>query len=350
MYCVNCGFELPNEAKFCMNCGKPVMAIVRPQVQMQEDDADVKYLKQIKSTIPFIYDRIDSEGDAYPYFRAYIGDKVGLLDNRAKTVIPCSYEAIDPYYWNKDKKFSYAEVQLNGKWGFYQDGKEIIPCVYDSVKRYTEYDYTYYLVKINGKFGIIRWNTWESTECKYDKVEIFDTGLFYVWENESKGVLKGVVEIVPCGNYIKQQDKYCLMNDGEKYGIVNLETLETLWLKGYNIDDNACLNRIVIENNGKYGLVRYTTIIIPCIYDVMSFTDRGWRVIKDGKSGIISYEGVTLVDCIYEKIDYYGWCFIVKKDNKISLISIDGKTVIGDFKDSDIKFCEHGGDFFYHLK
>ena len=28
MYCMKCGTKLPRDARFCMNCGKPVSAIV----------------------------------------------------------------------------------------------------------------------------------------------------------------------------------------------------------------------------------------------------------------------------------------------------------------------------------
>lgn len=95
MYCVNCGKELPENARFCLYCGTKVNSIVEAKPQVSNEEI---LMNHFVNTIPFVYDNL-IECKGYPYIYGYINGKVGLIDaNDASMIIPCQYDEINPYF------------------------------------------------------------------------------------------------------------------------------------------------------------------------------------------------------------------------------------------------------------
>ena len=83
---------------------------------------------------------------------AYVGkgDKWGLIDETGKEIIPCIYDSL---YDLDFTKYLLTRVKKDGKWGFIdKTGKEVIPCIYDDVNTFSE---GLASVKLDGKWGFI---------------------------------------------------------------------------------------------------------------------------------------------------------------------------------------------------
>lgn len=193
MYCINCGKELPENARFCLYCGAKVN--IEEKKQVSNNEVLTNYFV---NTIPFIYDNLIECTD-YPYIYGYINGKVGLLDaNDASMVVPCQYDKIDPYFYTESKQFAYSEVNKDGKWGFFEKGKEIIACEYDNIESSVCSNVRFYIVKIKNNVGIVNSQTWEYTKCIYDTIEI-EHNLFKITCTGKQGVLKlNFNELIPC--------------------------------------------------------------------------------------------------------------------------------------------------------
>ena len=60
-------------------------------------------------------------------------ERYGYINEEGKEIIPCIYEEVE------DFSEGLASVKKDGKWGYInKDGKEIIPFIYDSVRSFSE--------------------------------------------------------------------------------------------------------------------------------------------------------------------------------------------------------------------
>lgn len=275
MYCINCGKELPENARFCLYCGAKVN-VIEEKKQVSNDEVLTNYFV---NTIPFIYDNLKECTD-YPYIYGYINGKVCLLDAKdASMVVPCQYDKIVPYFYTESKQFAYSEVQKNKKWGFYQDGNEIIQCIYDSIKSHMRNNNRIYIVQHEDKYGIINGGTWEKSECKYDYIE-FKDGVIYT-----------------------------------RIDIVAGATPEGLYY------------------DSRYGLLDYTCEeLLSCQYTGIENIDNTngqvFRIFKNGKQGVFNAKNKKCTECVYDEIQKENYHYRVTCNNKIGIINSDCKTLV----------------------
>lgn len=298
MYCINCGKELPENARFCLYCGAKVN-VIEEKKQVSNDEVLTNYLV---NTIPFIYDNL-SECTDYPYIYGYINGKVGLLDAKdASMVVPCQYDKIATYFYTESKQFSYSEVNKDGKWGFFEKGKEIVPCIYDSINPQKYNNTRIYIVAIGSKKGLINSNTWDKTECIYDKVE-FIHNFFLISYNGKQGLLRlDFKEVLPCiyDNVTQLGNRFMCLEQNHKYGVYAMSSQ-------YNSDSK---------------------IITPCIYDSVTISnDRFFIVAQNNKYGVYNYWWGEIEPCIHDNIQYVK-DIETKTDDRFIEIKSDSKTII----------------------
>lgn len=297
MYCINCGKELPENARFCLYCGTKVNIKEKPQVCNEE-----VLMNNFVNTVPFIYDELIECTD-YPYIYGYINGQVGLLDaNDASMVIPCQYDKINPYFYTQSKQFAYSEVNKDGKWGFFEKGKEIIPCIYDDIEQNVYNNIRIYTTHIGVKKGLINSNTWDKTECVYDEIILEKD--FHVRIADKHGILTAdCKELLPCVF--------------EKYEI------HGAYYKVYK--------------NKECGIYDRFKCIVPCLYDDVSFEGSHYKICKDGKYGIFTNK--EIIAPIYDNIEYTPYkerdfglirengYFKVFHKHKVGLFSLEGNII-----------------------
>lgn len=299
MYCINCGKELPENARFCLYCGEKVNIEEKPQ-----DSTEEALMNYFVNTIPFLYDDLKECTD-YPYIYGYINGKVGLLDAKdASMVVPCQYDKIVPYFYTKSKQFAYSEVQRNGKWGFYQDGNEITQCIYDSIKAHM-CNNRIYIVQLGDKYGIINSATWEKTECIYDYIEHKD-GVFYTRIDRVAGAIH------------PDYDLYYEV----RYGLLDYTCEELLSCQYTSIEniDNANRQVFRIFKNGKQGVYNVKNKkCTECIYDEIQKENNHYRVTCNNKIGIIDLEYKEIVPCRYDAIESISKWYKVTSNNLVGI-------------------------------
>lgn len=96
--------------------------------------------------------------NGYGNFTYSNGGKWGTCDSLYQITIPCEYDGISDYAWedliavNKGG-ITNTKGTVGGKWGFWGDGREIIPCQYDEVSNFQNGVAT---VKLNGTVQLIK--------------------------------------------------------------------------------------------------------------------------------------------------------------------------------------------------
>ena len=347
MYCINCGKELPENARFCLYCGAKVNI-----GEKKQDSAEEVLTNYFVNTIPFIYDDLVECTD-YPYIYGYINGEVGLLDAKdASMVVPCQYDKIIPYFYTESKQFAYSEVQRNGKWGFFENRKEIISCIYDSVNLKVYNNTSIYIITVGDNKGLINRNTWKKTECIYDEINFEEDGILVSIANKHGIFDKECKEILPC--LFEKYDK--IIYDKNTYKVYNNKKCGIWDIRESNYVVPCCYDDVCydaygaytgtywIKNNNKYGLYTNEESIKP-IYDNIKKIDGYLKLYIGQKVGLASLQGKIMFQAKYDSIEelmcnfthvtkgaIYSYDeylvsigYIVQENNKVLFIDKNGK-------------------------
>lgn len=158
-----------------------------------------------EEVVPCIYDRVYGVIGLKLPDHMFVVDKnhqTGIIDNSGKEVVPCIYESVGGINcYNLTARYNnsrYISVIKNGKRGFLHDYKEITPCIYDKELEYY-FNNNLAEVRINNKWGVINQLGKEVIPCIYDSVSIFEYGLISVSKDGKYGVINDRGgEVIPC--------------------------------------------------------------------------------------------------------------------------------------------------------
>lgn len=391
MYCIYCGKELPDEARFCMACGKAVAkydsnAHVLPNdwrkrvvftyffsingKRCSKGELDGKYgILEIDSddSYQFITPLYDDfalprksdclkNGDLYSVKR---NGKWGVIRIPNEEVLPCVYDdvIISNYYFGRD--FLVYFIKNNGKWGVNKyPNEEVLPCVYDDVKIAYDFGKLYYHLKLNEKWSVHEAVATKLKSFVFDDIEIISS--FECPADEYKVRIKDKYglysypdnEILPCQydaiNFIVDGLYKVMLND--KYGIVDEHNNEVVPIIFDDIIDSKVFSKDVTENNAEIGdLLNCGCSRYPIWCDKNN--QRCYFIVKSNNK-IGAYEGfkgfIIPLDYISVNIVYAPF-IIVSKDNKKGLWLGSQEVLACEYDDICARYnaCEDLEDYYY---
>ena len=164
---------------------------------------------------------------------------------------------------------------FNGKWGVANlSGDILINALYDAIQSWTA---NAYRVRLDGKWGVCNIDNNLLVNCKYDKIEELINSRAIAVRKHPNNLWKTVSGYIDeDGNElfsakIEQSNKYSFIQVFELWGVV---------------DDNDVIS-------------------IPCKYeDILTWTDKFFRVKENGKWGVINVENNVFL--LQAKYDYIG--------------------------------------------
>lgn len=148
-------------------------------------------------------------------------------------------------------------------------------------------DYKYFVIKENDKYGVIDKQGKKIIEPKYNDVKI---------PNPNKPVF-----------FCYEEENVIVLNDSSKEIFTEYDRVEPLRLK--NISSDLMYEKSVLKYNkdGKYGIIDFQgKAITNAIYDeidTLQFKEGELIVKKQNKYGIINIKGAQLVKTDYDKIE-----------------------------------------------
>ena len=241
-------------------------------------------------------------------FRRY--GKYGYIDIRTG-------EEIIPWRYNKTKCISDKLIagQLNnGKWEIIDTtGKELCPCKYDWVGRFSE---GIARVELSGKWGAIDTTVREVIPCKYDLIYPFSGGLARVILNGRRGFIDKQ------GNWYDEEpqtlpESRVRISKSQLKNIVTESVKRALKARiSESIEEEDLNSRYdyagyfyeglaLVKRNDKWGFIDKTgREVIPCKYDgADAFSNGLAAVCLNGKWGFVDKTGREVIPC---KFDYVG--------------------------------------------
>ncbi|MBJ2123180.1 WG repeat-containing protein [Flavobacterium sp. IB48] len=258
------------------------------------------------------YDTIEHPEESYhesEIFVAKKGNYLVLLDKNGKKI----YDKIKDFSFdhaslgNKIQKIYHIQ-DLNGKYGAINTtGELVIPIMYDEFRDFRSNNNA--IVKYKGKFGLVDLNNKITYPIDNEEIEQNSRDLAYY--------------------IIKKNGKVGIINK-ELKTIINFDYQD---LQPCFYDQ---INKFIAKQNGLYGVIdRLGGIIIPFQYTQMSnWVEYGpgsnfHFVTKDKKQGLITKEGKTVIPVIYDSLFYDSdKIIILSKNGQYGVVTIQNKQVI----------------------
>ena len=286
--------------------------------------------KNDKELVPILYDEICwYQIKDYGCCEVKLDGKWGVVDKNGRELIPPHYEKVQ-FFQLKDK--DYCDVKLDGKWGVVdRNCKEVIPPRYDYVGSYVIKDKGFAFLKENDKHGI--WNIEfgkEVVPCVYDSISTASTKDYYIVKSNSKwGVINSQGRTVVPINYeyigLVIDCDYCQVVKDIKYQ-------DSYWTKTYqNIPAK-------VIKNGKWGVydMKNNKQIVSCNYEYIGFPSEGLIIFNvngdvtglmpgkviGGKWGYMDTSGNIVIKPEYDAVYVFkDGVAQVTKNNVTSIIS-----------------------------
>lgn len=201
--------------------------------------------------------------------------------------------------------------------------------------------YSYYTVYENGKFGIINNEGETVINPEYTEIVLIpnkDVPIFICTYdlNDQDGTYKTKV--------INQKNEEIFKEYSKVEAIDNFDSKQNIWY-----EDDV----LRVEKDGKYGLINFEgKEVLPCDYDeitALKGVTNNLLVKKDGKVGLVNEKGQTIVNTEYKDIKtlkegYKNEYIIVNDNNQYGIISTTG-TVIIEPKYEDVKYLNNSEMF-----
>ena len=210
----------------------------------------------------------------------------------------------------------------------------IVNIIKDSGKNVEVKIYSYYTAYENGKFGVINSDGEIVIEPSYDDIVLIP--------NNSKPIFICVYDINDAeGTYktkaINEKNEEILKGYEKIEAIDNYDSKQNIWY-----EDNV----LRVSKNGKYGIINFEgQEVLPCEYDeitALKGVKSNFIVKKAGKVGLVNEVGQTIVNTEYKNVialkdEYKSEYIIVNTENKYGLISTSG-TVLIEAKYDQVKY------------
>lgn len=201
--------------------------------------------------------------------------------------------------------------------------------------------YSYYTVYENGKFGVI--NNDGETVITPEYTEIIaipnkDIPIFVCTYdvNDQEGTYKTKI--------INQKNEEIFKEYSKVEAIDNFDSKQNIWY-----EDNV----LRVQKDGKYGLIDFEgKEVLPCDYEeivALKGVTNNLLIKKDGKVGLVNEKGQTIINTEYKDIKtlkegYKNEYIIVNDNNQYGIISTTG-TVIVEPKYEDVKYLNNSEMF-----
>ena len=270
----------------------------------------------------------------YNYFVTKQGDKYGIIDTKATTIIEAKYDNIKIPNPEKAVFICYegenAKVLNEKNEEIFSEFQNIEPLELKNVSTNLIYEKRVLKYEKDGKYGLINLEGKKITDAKYEEIDTlqYKEGEMLVKQDGKYGIINqnGYEIIKPNYDSIKadqyyssengyKNDGYIVSNtteEGYRYGYINNEGKEILEVKynelsriNYN-DDNTVY--IICAENGRYGLFKENEQIIPNEYQEITYMNgtNFCTVQKARKYGVITLEGNMILQPRFIQIDVTG--------------------------------------------
>ncbi len=288
---------------------------------------------------------------SFTYAQHKTSGKFGMADTKGNIILPFEYDTINYLFYDinnyrfTDMDFlpaGFFGAKKNGRWGVVnKDGKEQVPFIYDHMKRYTEDGLI--IVTKDKKEGVIDINGNVKVPIRYNSIKLLSRGLLEVEEEREKGkiIIDTACNVIFPTPFISAQNMcsnriWILINE-YSWGAIDKEGKIKIPFQFYTRVENFSQGYAKVAYGDNWGVIdTLGSEIIPVEYSVglhIDINSEGENIIVSksvDEYGLYGINGKMLIPCVYEYLSYQEGVILASKDDKCGIIDIYGN-IISDF-------------------
>lgn len=311
--------------------------------------------------------KVETKNVATTYKTLYNNGKWGVIDSKGDIIINPEYEEmiIIPdeskalFICQEDVDIDnekYTSSAINNKKEKQYTEYDNVESIQNIVKNgnIVYFDNTLRVTK-DGKFGLINFVGKELLPCVYDSIEpikYLKNSLITIKDGK-KGLVDNSGNIIIDNNYAeiealtdKYENGYIVKDESGKYGLINYNKKQILECDYKEIKHVAGSDLYVVRdyNNELLLINSDKEVLLKNKFEDVVSIDNENLVIKSGdKFGIMTKDGETRVEPNFEKLEYlFDGNYIARKDGKYGVIDLSNKTIL-DFDYNNITYMSEEG-------
>lgn len=292
-----------------------------------------------------IYDEISSINYKEGTFLVKQNELEGIINMKGKVIIKCKYESVtsDNYYSetgnNKQAGFIVSKKTEDGyRYGYANyRGTIILNPIYTQLERVTEIaneNGVYFIAFKNGQAGLLK-NNKEILNYEYEDIQYNVLGSIFVTKRNGK---YGAVNQE--GTTVLYSEYDNVYTGGMYLNALKNKDIFIFDLNGNKIDTNVVSKTktenanyyITIDKNNKYKVVdSKENIIIDKDYTYIEYLPGDYFIVeRDSKSGIIDFNGKSVIELKYDSISRINETDILQMetDQNITLYNLNMKEIV----------------------
>ncbi len=299
-------------------------------------------LNELRWSIPMEYEDLNDLGNNL--YSAKKNGKWGVVDDNNSVIVPFEWSQISNISGLDNYIIVTSNEYPNRFKGVYSlvERKLAIPCIYSSLYKIDRQNY--FLVNKDSKSNIIDINNIQRFSKWYDEITVPSRGRsYYIVKIDNKfGVIDdNEKEIIPVeytefATYPYSDGSYLARNKEGKYGFILIDGRVTLPFEYDNLTRRYNDNVVSVQN-GKCGLVQVNAgvpyEIVTCDYDDIKSGSKTFIVEKNKKFGLLDIYGKLITPVEYDSLESLdenagdGAIYKAKKEGIYQLINEQGKVV-----------------------
>jgi hypothetical protein len=299
-------------------------------------------LNELRWSIPMEYEDLNDLGNNL--YSAKKNGKWGVVDDNNSVIVPFEWSQISNISGLDNYIIVTSNEYPNRFKGVYSlvERKLAIPCIYSSLHKIDRQNY--FLVNKDSKSNIIDINNIQRFSKWYDEITVPSRGRsYYIVKIDNKfGVIDdNEKEIIPVeytefATYPYSDGSYLARNKEGKYGFILIDGRVTLPFEYDNLTRRYNDNVVSVQN-GKCGLVQVNAgvpyEIVTCDYDDIKSGSKTFIVEKNKKFGLLDIYGKLITPVEYDSLESLdenagdGAIYKAKKEGIYQLINEQGKVV-----------------------
>lgn len=293
-----------------------------------------------------IYDSIENLKGTEGKLLVSKNGKYGVININGKKLVDTKYDNIktDEYYTENEKYLKAGFIVSNTtddgfKIGYIDyTGKKILDAKYNDIMRATSLDDLYLIVSENGKYGFFE-KSKKVIPFEYQSISYDESGLLLLEKNKKYGMsdLKGEIKIKVTYDDIEYKGIYVYANNSNESIVydTNGDKQDINFNKTIYKTDNENYRISTMMNNNilYYGIENKEGIkLVNEVYSYIEYIFKDYFIAKNqkGKMGIINANGKTILDFKYQLIQKF------KGKNLLQVLDTKNNTHIYNEKIEDV--------------
>ncbi|MCM1102435.1 MAG: WG repeat-containing protein [Clostridium sp.] len=222
-------------------------------------------------------------------------------------------------------------VKQDGKWGLWDlEGNRIREPQYEWLDPIPDSELV--IAKYNGSYGIV------------DQAGTLREPFNYCWMEWDAGFTGGGIQVAYEVPSTDGSD-----SGSRVYGYLDTGDLSEIIPFVYDYISFFAAGRAVVEQNGKYGIIREDgTLEYPMEYDMAQVFSDGSPVLKSGDwTELLDCDGNMIHRNSYDSITESGNCYMISKDGKYGFLDKKGKVIVPMVYDRANTYSVYGAEHIY---